>query len=77
MYDDRIEWMIHDLKDKLEEIEELKSDIVFEITGVPREEQWVNEYMRCEDSPIGVCVFDNTDDPKHENCMFCNSDKER
>jgi hypothetical protein len=30
----------------------------------------------CE-SPIGICVYDDTNDPNHDHCLFCGDPRER
>lgn len=32
---------------------------------------------RCNDSPIGWCVYNHFDDPAHDNCVFCGEPEER
>jgi len=31
----------------------------------------------CENSPIGICVYDDIEDPYYDNCIFCQEPHER
>jgi len=31
----------------------------------------------CVDSPIGVCMYDDIDDPAWDNCLYCDEPDER
>lgn len=35
-------------------------------------EQWP-----CEDSPIGICIYNDFEDPAHDFCIFCQEPEER
>lgn len=37
----------------------------------------IPETWECETSPVGVCVYDDTDDPMHDQCLFCGDPEER
>lgn len=64
--DDRIVEAEQDLK-------KLREDIVFEETGIPAEEMFINYEVKCSESPIGYCVFDNSVDKNHKDCIYCGS----
>lgn len=32
---------------------------------------------KCEDSPISYCVYEDAEDPYHDNCIFCGQPEER
>ena len=31
----------------------------------------------CETSPIGICAYDDDEDPLHDSCVFCHQPYER
>lgn len=31
----------------------------------------------CKDSPIGLCLYHNIEDPAHDNCIYCGNPEER
>lgn len=31
----------------------------------------------CDESPLGLCVYDITHDPAEDNCIYCNEPNER
>lgn len=31
----------------------------------------------CEDSPIGICVYSDLEDPIHDFCLYCGQPEER
>lgn len=31
----------------------------------------------CENSPVGICVYDSLDDPSHDDCLYCHGPEER
>lgn len=39
------------------------------------EHEW-NQW-ECKDSPIGICIYDDSKDPVHDFCVFCEMPEER
>lgn len=35
-------------------------------------DQW-----ECKDSPIGICIYNDKEDPIHDFCVFCDDPEER
>ena len=31
----------------------------------------------CETSPVGICVYNDLDDPAHDHCLYCEEPEER
>lgn len=38
---------------------------------------WSNWNCEGVDNPVGVCVYDDENDPDHDSCIFCNDPSER
>lgn len=45
--------------------------------GLPSETTLVEGVHDCLKSPIGVCVYDEDNDPCHDDCLFCGDPSER
>lgn len=60
--------------------EDLTADVVesylIDEWHCPTREQTDITTKMCGASPVGVCVFHNVRDPKHEQCFFCHSSEE-
>jgi C4-type Zn-finger protein len=48
--------------------------IVSEITGINHPDLGV---WACEDSPTGSCIYDDDDDPGHDDCIYCHQPDDR
>jgi hypothetical protein len=38
---------------------------------VERAHSLILGHIECKESPTGQCVYDNSTDPRHEQCIFC------
>ena len=36
-----------------------------------------SQYHQCDQSPIEICVYDNSEDANHDSCLFCHQPEER
>lgn len=34
-------------------------------------------YWECPDSPTGRCIYNDKEDPEHDDCLFCHDPSER
>jgi hypothetical protein len=87
-FDDRIEA----LQERVSTLEEAKQAFMVSIANMelnsadascrtrcgsrPRE-LVITQTWECETSPIGYCVYDDEDDPVHDDCLFCHDPEER
>lgn len=76
MKDLQLEMMELDLKELQEQIKEKRYELIFNETGLQKSEVSIGEW-KCEDSPIGYCVYDNIEDIYHDHCVFCEKPEER
>ena len=87
-FDDRIEA----LEDRIHTLEEAKQAFMVSIANMelnsadaahrtccgskPRD-LVITQTWDCETSPIGYCVYEDTKDPMHDDCLFCHDPEER
>lgn len=61
-----------------EEIAYLESRIVKQVFP---EFDWMYQVItrewKCDNSPVGYCVYDIIEDPAHDDCLFCGQPEER
>lgn len=71
------------LKEKIEKLNEEKYRIELEIeevvkSAIPGFGMWNTiGTWDCENSPIGVCVYNHIEDPALDDCLFCGGPDER
>lgn len=76
--------MDSELQDMYDELEELRKeirrkelDLIFDTTGLQESEVAISKLWKCDQSPIGYCVYDKIEDPVHDYCVYCNKPEER
>ena len=75
-------------KEKLEELEKNMHNAIEEYEDY--QEEMLQKYCeghnvedltigdwKCDNSPLGVCVYDDCEDRCHDNCIFCGEPNER
>jgi hypothetical protein len=71
------------IKELHKNIEKLNEEIR-EIVRPYIDDVWLNNFQYicipfwdCPESPVGWCVYNNTTDSAHDNCIFCNQPLDR
>jgi len=64
------------LEYRILQLEEARARVLKE-AGFDPEELAVTDYWKCENSPVGKCVYEAFEDPCHDRCIFCGDPEER
>jgi len=74
-----IEKQVQDLEDEAAEQMDLAVGIAMENAGLNPVENIVVGGWECDnrDNLVGTCVYDDDEDPLHDDCLFCHAPEER
>ncbi len=70
-----------DLRQEMEDIEfkyeQLMDNMLVRVQEINPRITAISDMWDCSESPIGVCAYDEDDDPARDNCVFCHDPEER
>lgn len=75
--EEEIEFLSEELAKKEDELYEGRMEIITEFFDQKLTTHIVIGYHECKDSPIGICFYDNMEDPALDDCLICGEPDER